>query len=172
MNETKKPGRRDTLKCEPGKKEVRTPNVVLVSELRVTYGSEDCGDLSQRRVPRETDKHKQKISFIPSNVDSRCKGDNGKGMTGGHEEGTQKTKGKESPLFCIDGHPPHPKVRVHPGECSKKQSQVWKLSSPDEGAVHELPEKIDEAGTRAEHSNWDKSLTKRLTVVTNEKLRE
>ena len=55
------------------------------------------------------------------------KGDNEKGMKGGHKEGTQKTKGKESPLCCIDGHPPHPKVRVHPGECSQEQFQVWKL---------------------------------------------
>ena len=61
---------------------------------------------------------------------------------------THKTKGKGSPLCCIDGHPPHPKVRVHPGECSREQSQVWKLSSPDEGAVHELREEIDEAGLR------------------------
>ena len=29
-------------------------------------------------------------SFTPSNVDSRCKGDNGKGMKGGQKEGTQK----------------------------------------------------------------------------------
>ena len=27
------------------------------------------------------------------------------------------TKRKESPLRCIDEHSPHPKVRVHPGEC-------------------------------------------------------
>ena len=39
-------------------------------------------------------------------------------------------------------------------------------------AVHELPEKIDEAGMRAENSNLGQSLTKWLTVVTNEKLRE
>ena len=55
---------RDTLKCELGKKEVWTPNVVLISELResrVTYGSEDSGDLSQRRMPRETEKYEEKI---------------------------------------------------------------------------------------------------------------
>ena len=28
------------------------------------------------------------------------------------------------------------------------------LASPDEGAAHELPEKIDEAGMRAENLNW------------------
>ena len=28
---------------------------------------------------------------------------------------------------------------------------MWKLSRPDERAVHELPEKIDEAGIRAEN---------------------
>ena len=31
---------------------------------------------------------------------------------------------KESPLCYIDGHPPHSEVQVHPGECSKEQSQV------------------------------------------------
>ena len=31
-------------------------------------------------------------SFIPNNVDSREKGDNGKGMTGCQKEGTQKQK--------------------------------------------------------------------------------
>ena len=36
-----------------------------------------------------------------------------------------RNNNKESPLCCIDGHPPHPKVRVHPGECSPEQSQVW-----------------------------------------------
>ena len=65
-----------------------------------------------------------------------------------------KTKDKESPLCCNDGHPPHPQVQVHPGECSQEQSQVWKLSSPDEGAAHELPETIDEAGIREESLNW------------------
>ena len=33
-----------------------------------------------------------KKSFIPSNVDSRCKGDKGKRKKGGHKEGTQKQK--------------------------------------------------------------------------------
>ena len=74
-------------------------------------------------------------------------------MKGGHKEGTQKTKCKERPFCCIDGHPPNPKVRVHPGECSQEQSQVWKLSSPHQRAVHELPEKIDEAGMRAHNEN-------------------
>ena len=69
-------GVRDTLKCELGKKEVWTPNVVLISELResrVTCASEDSGDLSFRDAclgkPRSTNKR----SFIPSNVDSRWK---------------------------------------------------------------------------------------------------
>ena len=54
----------DTLKCEPGKKEVWNPNVVLISELResrVTYGSKDSGDLSLRDAcfgkPRSTNKN-------------------------------------------------------------------------------------------------------------------
>ena len=65
-----------------------------------------------------------KRSFIPNNVGSRWKGDNRKGMKGGHKEGTQKQNIMESPLCYIDGHPPHPKVRVHPGECSQEQSEV------------------------------------------------
>ena len=55
---------------------------------RVTYGSEDSGDLSLRDAclgkPRSTNKR----SFISSNVDSRWKGDDGKGMKGGHKGGT------------------------------------------------------------------------------------
>ena len=47
-------------------------------------------------------------------------------MKGSHKK-AHKTNGKESPLCCIDGHPPHPKVRVHPGECSQEQSQVRKI---------------------------------------------
>ena len=101
---------------------------------------------------------------------SKCKGDSGKGMKGGHKRRHIKTQDKGSPLCCIDGHPPHSKVRVHPGEYSQEQSQVWKLSSLHERAVHELPEKIDEAGMRAENFNLGQSSTKWLTVVTNEKL--
>ena len=73
-------------------------------------------------------------------------------MKGGHKRRHIKTQDKGSPLWCIDGHPPHSRVRVHPGEYSQDQSQVWKLH---ERAVHELPEKIDEAGMRAENFNWD-----------------
>ena len=76
--------------CEPGKKEVRTPNVVLISELResrVTHGPEDSGDLSLRDAC--LGKPRSRIEDLP---DSRCKGDNGNGMKGGHKEGTQKQK--------------------------------------------------------------------------------
>ena len=92
-------------------------DVVLFSELReprVAYGSEDSGDLSLRDACLGKPRSVNKRSFIPSNDDSRCKGDNG-----------TKTKGKESPLCCIDGHPPHSKVRVHPAEHSQEQSRVW-----------------------------------------------
>ena len=59
-------------------------------EARVTYDSEDSGDLSL--MPQETEKHKQKIFLNQSNVDSRCNGGKGKGMKGGLKEGTQKQK--------------------------------------------------------------------------------
>ena len=84
-------GVHDTFKWQLGKKEVWTPKVVLFSELRksrATYGSEDSGDLSLRDAclgkPRSIDQR----SFIPSIVGPRCKGDNRKGMKGGHEEST------------------------------------------------------------------------------------
>ena len=47
--------------------------------------------VSQRRKPRETESVRNR-SFTPSNVDSKCKGDKGTGMKGGHKEGTQKQK--------------------------------------------------------------------------------
>ena len=121
---------RDTLKCELGKKEVWTPNVVLVSELResrVLYGSEDSGDPSLRDAcfgkPRSTNKK----SFIPSNVDCRWKRENGIGMKGGHKEGTQKQKVRKVHFDALMDIRHIQKVRVHPGECSQEQSQVWKV---------------------------------------------
>ena len=95
-------GVRDTLKCEPGKKEVRTPKVVLISELqesRVTYVSEDSGDLSLREACLGKPRSMNKRSFTPSNFDSKCKGDKGKGMKGGHKEGTQKQKVRK--VHCV-----------------------------------------------------------------------
>ena len=59
---------------------------------RVTYGSEHSGDLPLRDACLGKPRSINKRSFISSNIDSRCKGDNGKGMKGGHEEGTQKQK--------------------------------------------------------------------------------
>ena len=118
-------------------------------------------------MPRETEKHKQKI-FHPSNVDSRCKCDNGKGMQGGHQEGTQKTKDKESPLCCIDGDIRHiQKYEYIPVNVRKNNISSVDISTStslgmfergipsveiikDEGAVHELRQEIDEAGIRAE----------------------
>ena len=44
-----------------------------------------------------------------------------------------------------------------------------KSALDDARAVHELPEKIDEARTRAEIFKLGQSLTKWLTVITNEK---
>ena len=37
----------------------------------------------------EESRSTNKRSFIPSNVESRCKDENGKGMKGGHKEDTQ-----------------------------------------------------------------------------------
>ena len=53
-------GVRDTLKCEPGKKGIRTPSVVLISELRIESYEKFrrlWRSVSQRRMPRETEKY-------------------------------------------------------------------------------------------------------------------
>ena len=87
-----------------GKKELRTPNVVLISELResrVTCGSEDSGDLSLRDACLGKPRSTIKMSFNPTNVVSRCKGDNGKGMKGGHKEGTQKQKVRKVHIVAL-----------------------------------------------------------------------
>ena len=114
----------DTLKCGPGKKGVQTPNVVLFRESRGTenyvWFRRFWRSVSQRRKPLETESM-CKRSCTPSNVDSKCKGSSGQGIKGGHKRDTQNNN-KKSPLCCIDGHPPQPNVRVHPGECSKEQS--------------------------------------------------
>ena len=65
-------------------------------ELRMWFWSANFGNRELLMVlrdaclgkPRSTNKE----SFIPSIVDSRCKGDIGKGMKGGHKERTQKQK--------------------------------------------------------------------------------
>ena len=54
------------------------------------YCSEDSGDLSLRDASLGKPRSTNNRSFIPSNVDSRCKGNSGKGMKGGYKEGTQE----------------------------------------------------------------------------------
>ena len=86
---------RYSLKCELGKKEVWTPNVVLVSELRnkelrmVQKTLEIC--FSETHASGNRDVWIKVLStqamLIPD-----AKGDNGKGMKGGHKEGTQRHK--------------------------------------------------------------------------------
>ena len=130
-------GVRDALKCDPGKKEVWTPDVDLLSESRVytrmggcthkkigkprvTNGSDNSGDLSLRDASLGKPRSMNKRSFTPSNVDSRRKGSGGKGMKGGFLRGTQNNN-KESPLCCIDGYPFIQKYMYTPEKCSKEQ---------------------------------------------------
>ena len=88
-------------------------------EPRITYVSEDSGDLvSQRGKPRETESM-CKRSFTPSNVDSRCKGSSGQGMGkigeifGVEPDESQKKErgdrwskdvGRKSSFCIINGH--------------------------------------------------------------------
>ena len=101
----------------------------------------------------------------------------------------KKTKDKESPPYCIDIHPATFKstdtsrrifartissvnmsTSTSRGTFAREKSQVWTLSSPDERAAHERRDKIDETGMRA--GKIGQTLTKWLTVVINDKLRE
>ena len=61
-----------------------------LGEPRVTYGSEDSGDLSLRDASHGKPRSTNSRSFIPSNVDSRWKGSSGQGMKGGTQK--QKTR--------------------------------------------------------------------------------
>ena len=130
-------------------------------ESRVTHGLsslEICLSDTHASGNREAQTNR---SFISSNIDSRCKGDNGKGMKVGHQEGTQKTKGEESPLCCIDGHPPHSKVRVHRKinlECGHKYEYIPGIFARAVSSV-EIKFKLRQSSTK-----W-------LTVVTYGKLR-
>ena len=179
-----KTGEYKTLKWEPGKKEVWTPNVVLISELResrVTYGSEDSGDLSLRDACVGKPRRTNKISFTPSNVDSRWKGDDGKGM-----KGSKKQKIRKVIICCIDGHSPHLKVRVHPEECyegnlkcghkyeyipENVRKSYFKCGNY-EAHMKELYTNFQRSRNKVRIFKWVQSLTKWLTGVINEKLRE
>ena len=80
-----------------------------------------------------------------------------------------KTKGKESPLCCIDRHPPHLKVQEHTRDWSQEQS----ISSLDK-STSTSRWKFARAMSSVEimKFKWVQSLTQWLTVLTNEMLRE
>ena len=118
------PGVRDTLKCELGKKEVQTTDVVLLSESRVytkmrgvytqvKYGYWETEShewfrqfwksVYQRRLPREIESMRKR-SFTPSNVDSRRTGSSEKGMKGGYLEAHKSTIRKVHFVALMDIH--------------------------------------------------------------------
>ena len=112
--------------AEPGRKEYNLWMLFCSASLgkpRVTYGSEDSGGLSLRNTSLGKPRACAKRSFTPSNVDSRCKGNSGQGMKGGHEEGTQNNN-KESPLCYIDGHPSNQKYEYILGMFARAISSV------------------------------------------------
>ena len=83
-------GVRDTLKCELGKK-VWTPNVVQFIEIsrnRELRMVQKSLEVSQRRMLRETEKYESKNLSSQAMLIPDAKSDNGKGMEGGHKEGT------------------------------------------------------------------------------------
>ena len=102
---TLQPGEYEILSSlDLGRKEVQTPDVVLLSESQVytqimrVYTQMKCAEwfrqfwrsVSQKRLPRETESM-CKRSFTSSNVDSRRKGSSGKGMKGGKKEAHKTT---------------------------------------------------------------------------------
>ena len=117
-------GVRVTLKCGTREKGVQTVDVILLSLPRETVVMVlKILEVSWKRQNRETWAGAKDLApwaietpDVKAAVDKEWKE-----VT---KVGT-KTKDKESPLCHIDGHPPHPKVRVHPGECSQEQSLVW-----------------------------------------------
>ena len=76
----------------PGRKKYELRMWFWSANFGESRGSEDSGDLSLRDVCLGKPRSLNKRSFNPSNVDSRCKGDNGKWMKGSHKEGAQKQK--------------------------------------------------------------------------------
>ena len=117
-------------------------------------GSEDSGDLSLGDACLGKPRSMNKRSVNPSNVDSRCKGDNGKGMKGGHKEGTQKQKVRNVHFVALMDIRHILKyeyilvnVRKSNLKCGNYQALMTELYT-------ELPEKIDEAGIRADNLNW------------------
>ena len=113
---------------------VQTPDVVLRRFRR---------SVSQRRKPRETEKHEQK-DLSPQAM--LWKGNSEKGMKGGHKKGI-KTKKERQVHFAalmdirhiqkyeyIPGNVSKnnlkcgQKIGVLPGECSKEQSQAWEIT--------------------------------------------
>ena len=66
----------------------REESFLISQDLHFWTGSEDSGDQSLKDSCLGKPRSVKKRSFIPNNVDSRCKGDYGKGMKGSHKEGT------------------------------------------------------------------------------------
>ena len=71
-------------------------------------------------------------------------------MKGGHKEGTQKQKVRKVHFDALMDIRYIQKYEYIPGNVRKSN-----LKCGNYQAQHELPEKIDEAGIRAENSNWD-----------------
>ena len=125
---------RDTLKCELGKKEVWTLNVVLINELResrVTYGSENSGDLSFRDTcfgkstacAKDLSLQAMLIPDAKATVDKEWK----RVSKGTHNN-------RESPLCCIDRHSPIQKYMYIP--VNVKSNLKWGNNVVLDESVH------------------------------------
>ena len=127
--------------------------MVLISELResrVTYGSEDSGDLSLRDACLGKPISMNKRSFTPSNFDSRCNGDNGKGMKGRHEEGTQKQKVRKVHFAALMDIRHRQKYEYIPETATKTISSVDMSTSTSRGTFARAISSVENSSQAAD----------------------
>ena len=117
--------------------------------------------------PRSTNKR----SFNTSNVSSRCKGDNGKGMKGGHQEGTKNQEVREVhyvALIDVRRIQKYEYIRVN----SRKSNLKCGNYQPRWKSCTRTSREDRWSRNEGRKFKLGQSSTKWLTVVINEKLRE
>ena len=127
--------------------------------------------ISQRRMPRETEKHKQKIFHTKHCWFQMQRRQWRRNERRSWRRHFKKSKGKSTLLALTDIRHIQ-QCKYIPVNVRKSNLKCGKLSSPDAQAVHELPDKIYQDKNDGRKFKWWQSSTKWLTVVTNEKLQE
>ena len=110
--------------------------------------------ISQRRMPRETEKHKQKIFHTKHCWFQMQRRQWRRNERRSWRRHFKKSKGKSTLLALTDIRHIQ-QCKYIPVNVRKSNLKCGKLSSPDAKAVHELPDKIYQAGMTAENLNGD-----------------